>query len=102
MHKTNHVISYNDIRMQNVAWARMVSAKPFHFPNFRKGVVTHSTIDNNDGRQETMTGVGTTHNTNMTLFQVPSAEEISIIPELVLQFLLIFVCKSKQIIWKKA
>ena len=27
-----------------------------------------------------MTGVGTTHDKNMTLFQVPSAEEISIIP----------------------
>ena len=80
LHKTNHVIAYNDIRMQNIAWSRMVSANPFHFPNFRKGVVTHSIIDNNDGRQETMTGVGTTHDTNMTLFQVPSPEEISIIP----------------------
>ena len=42
--------------------------------------VSHSTIDNNDGRQKTMTGVRTTHDTNMTLFQVPSAEEIIIIP----------------------
>ena len=40
-----------------------------------KGVSTHSTVDNNDGRQETLTGVGTTHDTNQTLFQVPSEKE---------------------------
>ena len=34
-----------------------------------KGISLHSSIDNNDGRQETMTGAGTTHDTNKTLFQ---------------------------------
>ena len=29
----------------------------------------HSTIDNNDGCQETMTDSGTTHHTNSTFFQ---------------------------------
>ena len=41
----------------------------------RKGVVTHSTIDNNDGREDTMTGFGTTHDTNSTLFQLPTVKE---------------------------
>ena len=78
LHKTNHVISYNDIRLQNKSWARMVSSNPLHFPRFRKGITTHSTVDNNDGSQETWTGKGTTHDTNKTLFQVPSKEELNI------------------------
>ena len=44
--------------------------------NMRKGVTTHSTIDNNDGNQETMTGLGTTHDTNKTLFQLPSKHQL--------------------------
>lgn len=74
------MISYNDIRLQNQAWARMVSKNPLQLSNFRKGVMTHSTIDNNDGRQDTWTGKGTTHDTNKTLFQVPSSAEIEAIP----------------------
>ena len=42
--------------------------------------MTHSMIGNNDGRQETTTGINTTHDTNMTLFQIPSTEEINTIP----------------------
>ena len=72
LHKTNHVIFYNDIRMQNAAWSRMVSEDRLHLPYFRKGVTTQSTIDNNDGRQETLTGSGTTQDTNKTVFQVLS------------------------------
>ena len=34
-----------------------------------KGIATHVTLDNNDGRQETTTGAGTTHDTNFTIFQ---------------------------------
>ena len=41
----------------------------------RKGVSTHSTVDNNDGKQETLTGEGTTHDTNQTLFQLPTEKE---------------------------
>ena len=61
LHKTNHVISYSDIRMQNPAWSRMVSEDRLYFPYFRKSVITHSTIYNNDGLQETLTGSGTRH-----------------------------------------
>ena len=49
LHKANHVISYNNIRMQNAAWSRMVSENRLHFPDFHKDVTTHSAID--DGRQ---------------------------------------------------
>ena len=34
-----------------------------------KGIAIHAAIDNNDGRQETMTGKGTTLDSNCTLFQ---------------------------------
>ena len=34
-----------------------------------KGIPVHTTIDNNDRVQEILTGKGTTHDTNMTLFQ---------------------------------
>ena len=65
--------------MQNIAWSRMVSSTQFpNIPNLRKGIVTHSTIDNNDGRQETMTGKGNTHDTNRTVFQLPTIDEESI------------------------
>ena len=80
LHKSNHVISYNNILTQNKAWSKMVASNPLHFPTFRKGVSTHSTIDNNDGSQETWTGKGTTHDTNKTLFQAPSKNEVEKIP----------------------
>ena len=66
--------------MQNAAWSRMVSEDRLHFPYFRKGVTRHSTIDNNDGRQETLTGSGTTHDTNKTIFQVLSTGEKQNLP----------------------
>jgi len=34
-----------------------------------KGIPTHFTLDNNYGTEETATGHGTTHDTNMVLFQ---------------------------------
>eukprot|EP00795_Rhopilema_esculentum_P014831 gene14831-5948_t len=37
--------------------------------NMAKGIATHATIDKNDGCQDTITGAGTTHDTNRTLFQ---------------------------------
>jgi len=37
---------------------------------------THSPIDNNDERQDTMTGAETTHDTNCTIFQNKLPEEI--------------------------
>jgi hypothetical protein len=68
-HKLNNTISYSDVRLQNIAWARMVSADRRKSKMMAKGLTTHATIDNNDGRQETMTGKGTTHDSNRTLFQ---------------------------------
>ena len=82
LHKCNHAISYRDIRMQNLAWSRMVSSRKLQLSNMRKGVTTHSTLDNNDGRQETVTGAGTTHDTNKTLFQLPTSEEKEAIPNI--------------------
>ena len=75
LHKCNHSASYTAIRLQNQAWARMVITGGCLYPNMRKGVVCHSTLDNNDGRQNTLTGSGTTHDTNVTLFQIPSMTE---------------------------
>ena len=37
--------------------------------SFFKGKTTHATLDNNDGKQETLTGKGTSHDTNFTIFQ---------------------------------
>ena len=80
LHKTTYVICYNDIRMQNAPWSRMVSEDRLHCPYFRKGATTHSTIDNNDGSQETLTCSGTTHDTNKTIFQVLSTDKKQTLP----------------------
>ena len=82
LHKFNHTISYQDIRTQNMAWSRMVSSRQLLLSKMRKGICTHSTVDNNDGKQETLTGAGTTHDTNKTLFQLPTKEEKESIPEI--------------------
>ncbi|XP_057316865.1 uncharacterized protein LOC130657893 [Hydractinia symbiolongicarpus] len=66
LHNLGHSISYNEIKKYNDAWS---SAQIEVHKRFVKGYPLHSTIDNNDGRQETLTGVGTTHDTNSTLFQ---------------------------------
>lgn len=39
-------------------------------------MTTHSTLTDNDRRQETLTGFSTTDNTNKTIFQVLSTEEM--------------------------
>ena len=66
LNKFGHTISYNKVREYNDTWSKSVS--PVH-ERFVNCVSLHSSIDNNDGRQETLTGCGTTHDTNMTLFQ---------------------------------
>ena len=58
----------------------MVQLQRTKFASFRKGVMTHSTIDNNDGRQDTNKGSGTTQDTNKTIFQVPNTRELLTIP----------------------
>ena len=83
--KTNHVISYNDIRMQNTACSKMVSKDRLYFPCLRKSVTMYSTVDINDGRQETLPGSGTTHDTSKTVFQVLPSEEGQNLPMIVEQ-----------------
>ena len=80
LHKTNYVISYNNIHMLNAAWLRMVSEDRLHFPYFRKCVTTRNEIDKNNGHQETLTGPGTTHDTNKTIFRFLSTEENQSLP----------------------
>ena len=38
----------------------------------RRGVLIHATMDNNDGKQDTLTGSRTTRDINKILFQLPS------------------------------
>ena len=67
LHKLNHCISYNDVRKYNNEWTKnngTPTPKTLHM-----GISTHARIDNNDGNQETATGKGTSHDTNMTIFQ---------------------------------
>ena len=80
LHKTNHVTSYKNIRMQNAAWLRMVSEDRLYFPYFRKYMTAYNGIDNNNGRQETLTGPGTTRDTNKTIFQFLATEENQSLP----------------------
>ena len=58
LHKRNHSISYSDVRIQNKKLAQC-KIKSLH----------HITLDNNDGREETLIGRGTMHDTNFTIFQ---------------------------------
>ena len=69
LHRANHIISYYDIQMQNLAWEKTVSSGESLKTDICKAVPTHSSIDNNDGGQEMLTGYGTTHHTNSLLFQ---------------------------------
>ena len=78
--KSNHVAPYKTLQKHNANWANLNGRRISLFPNMRKGVSTHSTVDNNDGKQETLTGSGTTHDTNQTLFQVPSLKQREEIP----------------------
>ena len=67
LHKCAHSISYSIIKEYNTKWARL--RQPVH-KRFPKNIPLHSSIDNNNWCQETMTGSGTTHHTNSTLFQI--------------------------------
>ena len=62
----NHTCQYKQIILQNKAWERMVMNmdKSNSTAIIRRDIPLHSGIDNNDGRQDTVTGHGTTHHTN--------------------------------------
>ena len=49
----------------------MITNKTYCAASFRKGVTTHSTMDNNDSKQETVDGTGTAHDTNITMLHLP-------------------------------
>ena len=66
LHRLGHSISYNDKLKYNEFCSH--NQPPWH-KIFSNSVALHSSIDNNDGRQETITGAGTTNATNRTLFQ---------------------------------
>ena len=69
LHKLNHSISYTDVRMQNKKLAQNVSSQMKAPKSLMKRIATHVTLDNNDGKEETPTGRGTTHDTNVTISQ---------------------------------
>ena len=60
LNKVGHTFSYDDVRLQNDDWLTSLSSPNEMFNGLKKGIVTHSSIDNNDGRQETNTGHHTT------------------------------------------
>ena len=66
LHKFGHGISYDNIKKYNRFWGK--SQAPVQ-KRLIKSIPLHSTIDNDDGCQETMTGSGTSHHTNSTFFQ---------------------------------
>ena len=72
LHRCGHGISYADIQLLNTDWANRVTRSSSHkLPSgFRKGKAVHISIDNSDGKQQTLTGAHTTHYTNGTVFQL--------------------------------
>ncbi len=80
LHKLGHSISYNSILKYNDNWSKN---QPEVHKKFIGVKSLHSSIDNNDGRQDTTTGSGTTHDTNRTLFSLPLAGQIldSLLPD---------------------
>ena len=76
LNKFNNSVSYDDVLKQNETWSRMVQQSDGWANAMVKGIATHVTLDNNDGRQETATGAGTTHDTNFTIFQPVLKDEI--------------------------
>ena len=70
LHKMNRAISYRDVLDRNKAWAKEVQLNRKLVPlSLVRNLPTHVANDNNDGSQETVTGKGTTHDTNRTIFQ---------------------------------
>lgn len=47
------------------------------YSNMREIFLTHSTINNNDGKQETSTGPDAMHDTSSTQFQLRISSELS-------------------------
>ena len=60
----------------NTEWAKSVKQSQHHkLPaDFKKGRPVHVSIDNSDGKQQTLTGAHTTHYTNGTVFQLDTED----------------------------
>ena len=69
LNNLNSCSSCNAIGLQNKSWDCLVASSKCMSNHMCKGIPVHTTVDNNDGVQETLTGKGKTHDTNMTLFQ---------------------------------
>ena len=67
--KAGHIISPNDVRLQNEEFLSTVTDMGGMLSGLMKDTVTHSSLDYNDACQDTNTGKGTTHHTNFLLFQ---------------------------------
>ena len=52
LHKLNICSSYNDIRLQNKSWARMVASRKCIGKHMLKKLPVQATIDNNGGMQD--------------------------------------------------
>ena len=76
LHHCGHGISYKDVQDLNTEWAKGVTPNQQHIlpAGFRKGRPVHVSIDNSDGRQQTLTGANTTHYTNGTIFQIETED----------------------------
>ena len=62
-------ITYTDVMSQSKTFAEGAKNDSNVAPNsIPKGQPTHVTIDNSDGRQQTITGLSTTHHTNSTIY----------------------------------
>ena len=68
LHKLNHTVSYSDVLTQNKFRASTIQHNGKAPRGLMKNIATHATLDNNDGREETANGNGTTHDTNFTMF----------------------------------
>ena len=67
--QTLHKMNCTDITQQNKIWADVAVSQKAVTKNLLKNIAAYVTIENNDGVQETITGKGITHDTNITLFQ---------------------------------
>ena len=79
LHNCGHGISYNDIQLLSSDWAKKESKSAKHGvpKSIQKQKAVHISIDNSDGRQQTLTGANTTHYTNGIIFQVDHSEEVT-------------------------
>ena len=76
LHHCGHGISYKDVQDLNTEWAKSVKQSQHHklLAGFKKGRPVHVSIDNSDGKQQTLTGAHTTHYTNGTVFQLDTED----------------------------